>query len=425
MLELINNYMGPVINIISTILYGKIVLNKKIQIKNINLIIIIALESVLIRILQVSNINILRSIILFLLTIIILKAIYKLNTVKSIILSFFHFLIEIVSDITSIIIFSTFLTKDEIYKYIAGSIIGNITVAIIMIIITILLKKIIRKSINVKYKNGLVIITIMSLSCILAFFYSTYNYGANKIDNLLGFIYMTIITVILFRTFIQEYQNYKLAEEYDNLLTFIKKYEIEIDNQRIIRHESKNQLLTIKAKIIDKDEHKDIIKYIDEILKDNNQTIKHAEYARLKYLPSNGLRGLFYYKVSLAQDKNINVQVNISKDIESSFLKNLNTQDFNQLCKLLGIYLDNAIESSEISYEKNMSIEILNYLNQVKFIISNSYNQKVKKIGNSTKGITRGHGLLLANKIIKNNKNIVCQTEITDKIYSQKITLNK
>lgn len=294
-----------------------------------------------------------------------------------------------------------------------------------MIIITILFKKIIRKSINVKYKNGLVIITIMSLSCILAFFYSTYNYGANKIDNLLGFIYMTIITVILFRTFIQEYQNYKLAEEYDNLLTFIKKYEIEIDNQRIIRHESKNQLLTIKAKIIDKDEHKDIIKYIDEILKDNNQTIKHAEYARLKYLPSNGLRGLFYYKVSLAQDKNINVQVNISKDIESSFLKNLNTQDFNQLCKLLGIYLDNAIESSEISYEKNMSIEILNYLNQVKFIISNSYNQKVKKIGNSTKGITRGHGLLLANKIIKNNKNIVCQTEITDKIYSQKITLNK
>ena len=69
---------------------------------------------------------------------------------------------------------------------------------------------------------------------------------------------------------------------------------------------------------------KQIIEYINEILDDNNKEIKHSEYAKLRFLPSNGIKGLFYFKVSEAIDKKIKVNINVSKSIDNSFICNLN-----------------------------------------------------------------------------------------------------
>ena len=41
----------------------------------------------------------------------------------------------------------------------------------------------------------------------------------------------------------------------------MKEYEAEIEKQRILRHETKNQLLTIKSKIVDKNDEKQTIEY--------------------------------------------------------------------------------------------------------------------------------------------------------------------
>lgn len=425
MLNIIINYIGTVINAASAIIYGRIILKERIKSSKKNAIIATIFVATVLQLLFYLKIKVFKTLVGFLLYLLLFKVIYKKDNVQNFLLTLFYFIVEIISDMLVIKILVNIVGEEVFYNNLSGSIISNIVILLPFIIVTFLLKNIINKILNIKIKNGLIILSFLDLSCLIFIFYSTYNYGTNKIDNLFGMLCLIVMVSLIFNSIIQAYKSNRLAEEYDNLLTFIKKYEVEIDNQRTIRHESKNQLLTIKAKVIDKDKDSEIIKYIDEILKETNQVVKHSEYAKLKYLPSNGLRGLFYYKVSLAQDKKINVQINISKNLEKSFLTKLNSQIFNQLCKVIGIYLDNAIESSEVSEEKIMGIEILNNESEVEFIISNSYNPKLKKVGNSTKGIGRGHGLLLANGIINNNKALKCITEISNNIYTQKITIKK
>ena len=72
-------------------------------------------------------------------------------------------------------------------------------------------------------------------------------------------------------------------------------------------------------------------------------------------------------------------------------------------------------------YKNNKNVEIL---------ISNSYNNKldVKKIGfitYSTKDKNRGHGLLLVNNIIKNNKTFENEKIITNDVFTQKLIVKK
>ena len=273
-----------------------------------------------------------------------------------------------------------------------------------------------------KYK--LVFILVISLLCIIAIFFATFKLGTNSADKLLCIFSILVIVLVIGNSFLQAYKNNQLMLQYDNLLSFIKKYETEIDNQRMMRHETKNQLLTIKSKIIDKEKSTDIVDYIDEILNDDRK-INHTEYAKLKYLPSNGLKGLFYFKMITAQENGIHVDVNIAKDIENGFLSKLDTNSFNQIGKVLGVYLDNAIESAEKTEKKLLGIETFTKNDDVIFIISNTYDPNVKKIGRSSKGPGRGYGLLLANSIISSNSRLSSSTEITPELYIKKLNIKK
>ena len=101
-----------------------------------------------------------------------------------------------------------------------------------------------------------------------------------------------------------------------------------------------------------------------------------------------------------AQEKNITVNVNISKNIENGFLSRLDATSFDQIGKILGVFLDNAIESAEISKNKVLGIEAFTKNGEVIFIISNTFDPNVKKIGRTSKGPGHGYGLLLVNNIL-------------------------
>ena len=205
-------------------------------------------------------------------------------------------------------------------------------------------------------------------------------------------------------------------------------YEKEIENQRILRHETKNEFLTIRGKINDKVKESKILAYIDEILKEKIE-VKQEEYAKFGYLPANGIKGLCYLKTQEAQDKGLNTNINISKRIENSNIYKLNIKEQRDLGKILGVFLDNAIEASLTSKDKEFGIEAyLNLKKECQIIISNTYDTKIdtSKIGKkgfSTKGAKRGHGLLLVNHIVANNKIFEVKTNITQGLYIQTLTI--
>ena len=103
-------------------------------------------------------------------------------------------------------------------------------------------------------------------------------------------------------------------------------------------------------------------------------------------------------------------------------------KEIKELGKILGVYLDNAIEASVKSEDKKLGFEAYLIDNKVKIIISNTYKGELskEKIGNeiySTKGKNRGHGLLLVKEIVSNNKMFNIDTEITDSLYIQSLTI--
>ena len=234
-----------------------------------------------------------------------------------------------------------------------------------------------------------------------------------------------IIISVLTLLFINSKNEYKrLSSDYEILFTYIQTFEDWIEKEQLNRHEYKNQLavlrcLTKEKKVKDK---------IDEILEDNIN-IDGPVINQLKFLPKGGIKGLMYYKVAIAQKHKINLTTDVS--IESKgILTKLSEKEVRVLCKLIGIYFDNAIEEAIESRKKNILIEIYELKDKVNIIFSNTFknhkNMKDRnKKGVSSKGEGHGNGLYFADKLIKENDWLNQKQEIIDGYYIQMIEISK
>jgi two-component system sensor histidine kinase AgrC len=146
----------------------------------------------------------------------------------------------------------------------------------------------------------------------------------------------------------------------------------------------------------------------------------------LNKVPVGGLKGLFYYKFLDIEKFSIRLTLDIDDNL--SKIEKLDTVTYKNLVKLLGIYLDNAIEASKKSKEKELEIEIFTKEKTINFVISNTYcnNIDVSKLGNagySSKGKNRGYGLALANDILNQGNNIIETKDISSNMYSVFLTI--
>lgn len=436
MLENISDIIGCLCLTSIGLVFGYLLSNEKFTKKKIAItIIIIIAYSIGYNFIYYNVSNSMRGIINFAINTLIFKFLFNFKLFKAIFVSFLHSILLLASEMLCLIIlfFFTNISNGYIYNIMAGGIIGNVLVCTVFIFLAIALRKPLKKLLSSRVTQNTRIITYIILTiCCIAFFFFFAITGMNNSNTksfFIGSFAIIVFITILFSFIKQNIKNERLTKEYDNLIDFVKEYEMIIENQRIDRHENKNTLVNIKSKLIDKSKRSDIIEYIDSILKEKT-TFSKEKYAKLGYLPSNGLKGLFYYKIDHAENMGIKVSISIPKDVSKSLLYDLKGNDYKELCKIIGVYLDNAIEASIISDDKNIGIEIYNRQDYVSVIISNSYcgeidEVSINKTGYSTKGSGRGYGLSLVNKIIKSNPIFENETNVTPKLYIQKLTIKK
>ena len=434
MSEFISAYFSNFVAMIGVYFFGRIILNDKIKLNNRKNLFIFELICILQTLTFLTFDGTIKTLIMLINNVIIYKYIFKLSISKSIFISIicmiFFIIIELLELYLLINVFGT--SKDYCYNIFAGSLLSNIIIFFLFTSLTILLKKplkrIIKTEINANTK--IVILSGITLIVVLSFFYKYVKELKISNDIIQYLIAIIVLVITLFILIKQTIENNRITKEYDKLLEFMTTFENEIEKQRILRHETKNEFLTIRAKICDNQKNKEIIDYIDEILQDKIK-VKQEEYARFGYLPPNGIKGLCYFKVQEAEEKEIKVSLNISKKITKSTVYELNTKEQREFGRILGVLLDNAIEASILSEEKQFGIEAYTTKeNEFKMIISNTYNNKIdkNKIGKerfSTKGKTRGHGLLLVKHIINKNKIFELKTDIQNGIYTQTIKIKK
>lgn len=420
--------------IITVYYFGQIILNNEFKIKKLLKTWLIFLTAIILHtIIYLYTDGIIKTLLLCILYSLFLSLIFKTSYWKSSLMSIIYTLLMIIPDLLTLAgaIYIFNVSKDFYYENLTGSIISNICVCSIMIIFTYLLKKPLKVLMNYKLSENkkIVIISVLATIFTAIFFYKfATGYKMNQ-DVLIYLVSMFAFIIILFTLFRQRIDNENVSKKYDELLDVMKNYESDIEEQRTLRHETKNEFATIKCKLQDKEDNKTIIEYIDSVIGEKEKA-GSTNYSKFKYLPSNGLKGFFYYKCTEAEKKGISVSVNISKQIENSFLMDIETKDFKDLARIIGVYLDNAIEASSTSEDKKLGIEMYLIKEKIEIIITNTFNNEINldKIGKesfSTKGKHRGHGLLLVNKILSENNMFEAKNEIRGNIYIQSLKISE
>lgn len=396
------------------------------NIKNVLLILIVSISVVFIDKINHSGLS---AISVFFLNVLIYKLIFNLKIEQSLISCGILMFITFAGDLLTFLIFSPFITAQESksiwYIYLSSNILVAL-ISIVVINIKIILSQFQKFYINISKNRSLsniifLVLLVMGLSSLV------YNISKTSIFQF-DYVVNTAIMLIFFSItyiYIKSKNNYtELSTQYDGLFTYVQNFEDWIEKEQLNRHEYKNQLavlrcLTKEKKVKDK---------IDEIL-DDSINVEGEVVHQLKSLPKGGLKGLMYYKAAIAQKNKIHLTVNVS--IESkSILNKLSEQDIRTLCKLIGIYFDNAIEAAKETRKKVILIEIYELKDRVNIVFSNTFKQHKNfkdrnKKGVSSKGEGHGNGLYFASKLISKNEWLEEKQEVIDKYYIQQLTIKR
>ena len=170
--------------------------------------------------------------------------------------------------------------------------------------------------------------------------------------------------------------------------------------------------------------------YIKKLIDEENNINENDWMIKLKNLPNNGIKGFINFKIKKKINNNIVVCVNIDKKLSTKkYWKNFEN-NLEKVSKVLGVYLDNAIEAASNSISKQIIIEFINTSDYIEFVLSNSYSgivnySEMDKQGYSTKGKGRGYGLSLAKDIINSTDILTSSREINGKFYVQRLYIKK
>ncbi len=230
--------------------------------------------------------------------------------------------------------------------------------------------------------------------------------------------------IIMSSTIKSKYNN--INSKYETSITSLREYESMIDKYRISNHENKNELQTLRN-LISKRNTK-ALKYIDSILDNkikDNEKIMH----KTSKIPEGGLRATIYAKLCTMDELAIKYSLDIAKDIRTVDLINMKEDIVLNICKILGVFLDNAIEAVKDLKTKHVGIEIYLMDGYLCVDITNNYEGKldINKIGSSkytTKGENHGYGLSLVNQIISDYPGVFeNEKSITKNTFTQKIKI--
>lgn len=407
-IEHLDLFIGALLNIIFYVIVIKKVFKLKWIDKPFRNISIIILTSITIAMINMFNTDIFKILITIPFVTLAIKVIFELKLEKSLLLVListgYMFIGEIVA-FTLISIFKIDYTKLSDYVF-GGSIGAVLTIAsTIPVLLFKPLNEFIRKNLKVLERNQIYIMWLFLATIIITLSYRNMISIGNMGAVVINLVLVLVFVIIVYLLYKESIKSNKLSENYNILLNYLEQYEKEIEEKRKIVHDFKNQLIVING-YADPSNTK-LKEYISEIIKENRVIRDNYLVKNIDKIPS-GLKGLIYYKFSQL-DKSMNIDLLIKKKVKE--FDDLNSKVNKDVIKIVGILLDNAIESARASNDKYISLEMKKEDNKILIIIENSTDKKVdtSKImgtGFSTKGKNRGYGLSIVNDIIKSNDKI-------------------
>ena len=249
-----------------------------------------------------------------------------------------------------------------------------------------------------------IIIIIILLSFLIVFNKNNLGLGINYYINagMVIFIIASFVYVIY-----NKFQRQAMEDKYNESMEYVLRYEKIINEQGKKNHEYNNQLMVIKGYINNPER---LSEYLDEVIGEH-KTGQNYTVKQLGFLPDGGVKGLLYHKLSKMEDNNIKYYLYVDQNLKDKDIENFDLKTYRDLTKLLGVFLDNAIDAALKSEEKEIEVELKDKDDCLLLTISNTYDKntdinKVGKSGFTTKGVGHGFGLSIVKDIAKTNSEI-------------------
>ena len=356
------------------------------------------------------------------------RYLFKENLQKCIITPiFYQILLMIVEAIFMLLTITIFKLNLGTFRYeYVGTFFSNVAISILTILIVNIpiTKKIYNIILKYVEKIKKEILIMLSLGLIFVFniveviTYYKVDVRILVISNMIFMSFCFFIMIYLFKT----QSNYnKVSSKYNIATKSLNDYEEMMTKYRVANHENKNLLKTIRAMILNNE--KDIPKYIDTIVEEKYEVDDKLLF-KMSVIPTGGLRATIYSEILKIKENKIDYNLNIDRKIKSIDFIEMDTNVILDICKIVSVFIDNAIEEVKNIKNKYIGIDLYMDDDKLNIKISNCYKSKIEldKIfdeGYTTKGSGHGYGLPLVKEIIKKNTIFENRLEITDEIFSQ------
>jgi two-component system sensor histidine kinase AgrC len=299
---------------------------------------------------------------------------------------------------------------------------ANISIFIIGLIVVVLAHYALKLG---KIKNLKPASILLGIPILIMLVYNSINFLPEF--NLMSYS-IILMSSLLFAIFciivINKYKkSEELAEELKQQKFYNESLKDTLQKLRRIKHDQADHLSVLKF-MIKNNNFDEADKYICEIQNNPDSNVDTAVYN----IENVALYGIISAKMDKARNTGITFNLKTAGTINS-----IPSIRVSELCEILGIYLDNAIEAAEASSKKAINMSVIEYTDSVDFKISNSCDEKpimskLKKDGYSTRGgPDRGHGLAIVDRILKKYKHVTNVMTIDESImqFNQQLIIKK
>lgn len=381
---------------------------------------------------------------------ILIKVFYSFTLVRSIVLSITSYFLYALGDIFSSLIVINGFGFD--YSVVKQSFVLSLSTHGIILAISVFFAMII--SLMRKHRNNLgklikfpikrinfttvffiyLIITIVLISILGELHISIVMRGEHQWVILIActiIIYFIISLIIIYFYNIvlkEKFENDEKEKQYKQLLVYTEVIEGLIKNLRTYQHNYTNTLASIKG-FVEQKNIESLEKYLnEEVFKDTNTIITGKDvFSPLQKISNPGIKGLVATKINNAMNNNIQFSVEVTENMDFSAYQ-VETID---ICKIIGILLDNAIEAAMESEKKNISLLITKNKKETSFVITNTFKNppdinKMFNYGYSTKGKNRGIGLSIVKDILNTKySNLLLNTIVEEDTFIAELIMCK
>lgn len=306
-----------------------------------------------------------------------------------------------------------------------------------LLVLSYILRKLIGKINITRFaehrKYAYIILAIVALT-VLAFYMNIYAGSIAGYDSTIlktntliftGYtILLIVIVAVVIKTATNELKVQNQKEQLEQLQDYVSTLESLHREMRVFRHDYVNILSTLVG-YIDNNDMQGLKFYFENNIVPINKTIESNNYkiSLLQNIHVMELKGLLAVKLIRAQELKIDAILEVVEPVNKIAMDSID------LCKAVGILLDNAVEAALTCENPAIRIAFVKKDESMLIVFANSLPSNMPPIykifeeGFSTKGEGRGLGLASLREIMQKYSHVALDTRVTNREVIQELEI--